>query len=346
MEILKPYALSSGDTIGIFTPSGPAYQVNEGLFVNGVKNLEQLGYRVKLGSLTQKRQSQGYRSGTPRQRAQELMELIQDDQVQAVISTIGGSNSNSLIPYLDFDLIRQKRKILCGYSDVTSLHLSILKYAGLTTLYGPSVMTWFGEYPNGIQESVESFLKAVSDTTVYPRQIHPFEKWSNHARNWTNGEWKTVPRQWNENTGWKVLREGECQGEIVIANLNTLMSSAGTSYFPNLKGKILIIEEMSAPFSRVERSLTQLKLIGVFDELKALVMGKAEFPDPEGAPFSLDDLLLECVGQHHYPILSHFDCAHTVPMHTLGQACQIELKAHQTGVHFTLLDSFVHTKVQ
>ncbi|WP_417353668.1 LD-carboxypeptidase, partial [Flavobacterium alkalisoli] len=124
MEILKPYKLNKGDTIGIFTPSSPAYRANEELFLNGVKNIEALGFKVKLGSLTAKRASQGYRSGTPKERAQEFMELIKDDEVKCLISTIGGMNSNSIIPYLDFDLIREKRKIICGYSDVSSLHLS------------------------------------------------------------------------------------------------------------------------------------------------------------------------------------------------------------------------------
>ena len=87
------------------------------------------------------------------------MELIKDDDVSALISCIGGKNSSSLIPYLDFDCIREKQKIICGYNDVTSLHLAILKYSRLRTLYGPALMTWFGEHPNGIKESVESFLK-------------------------------------------------------------------------------------------------------------------------------------------------------------------------------------------
>lgn len=342
MKLLKPFKLNIGDTIGIFTPSVPAYKDNEELFLNGIRNIEKLGFKVKLGFLTEQRASEGYRSGSAKDRAKEFMDLIKDDEVNALMSTIGGMNSNSLIPYLDFDLIREKRKIICGYSDITSLHLSILKFSGLKTLYGPAVMTWFGEYPDGIEESVESFLKASCDNSNIERELKPFSRWSNHMRDWANGDWKNLPRKWQVNKGWKVLNEGSVSAEIVIANLNTMMSSAGTEYFPDLEGKILLIEEMAAPWSKEERLLTQLKLMGVFDKISGLIMGKAEVPNNEGASFDLNQLLLEIVGKRDYPIISEFDCSHTVPMHTVGQRSKVTVIAKSDSeLTFKLLESFV-----
>ncbi|EQC43458.1 LD-carboxypeptidase [Bacteriovorax sp. Seq25_V] len=342
MDLIKPLKLVKGDTIGIFTPSSPAYCANEELFLNGIKNIEKLGFKVKLGFLTENRASQGYRSGSPQDRAKEFMDLIRDDEVKALISTIGGMNSNSMIPFLDFDLIREKRKVICGYSDVTSLHLSILKYSGLKTLYGPAIMTWFGEYPNGIEESIESFLTASMENDNKTREIKPFHRWSNHFRDWSNGDWKNIPREWNENKGWKVLNSGEVEGEIVVANLNTLMSSAGTDYFPDIEGKILLIEEMSAPWSKEERSLRQLQIMGVFDKITGLVMGKVEMPNNEGAPFDLNELLLEIIGKRPYPVISEFDCSHTIPMHTIGERCRVSIEASDGyNVVFKILDSFV-----
>jgi len=342
MELLKPHKLNRGDTIGIFTPSSPAYKANEELFTNGIKNIVKLGFNVKLGFLTEKRSSQGYRSGTPKDRAEEFMELIRDDNVKALISTIGGMNSNSMIPFLDFNLIREKRKIICGYSDVTSLHLSILKYSGLKTLYGPAIMTWFGEHPNGIEESINSFLDAATDNLNQVREIHPFPRWSNHFRDWSNGDWKNIPRKWNKNEGWKVLNEGVVEGEIVVANLNTLMSSAGTGYFPDVEGKVLLIEEMAASWSKEERGFRQLQLMGVFDKISGLIMGKPEIPNDEGAPFGLSELLMEVVGERSYPIVSDFDCSHTIPMHTIGMRSKIHLSADpKSGVTFKILEPFV-----
>lgn len=339
---MKPLKLNKGDTIGIFTPSSPAYTANPELFENGIKNINSLGYKVELGFLTKSRSSQGYRSGSPKDRAKEFMELIENPDVKALISTIGGMNSNSMIPFLDFDVIRKSRKIICGYSDVTSLHLSILKYSGLRTLYGPAIMTWFGEYPHGIEESIESFLNATTSNENTPRQLAPFARWSNHFRDWSNGDWKNVPRKWEENKGWKVLNAGEITANIIVANLNTLMSAAGTDYFPEIEGKILLIEEMAAPWSKEERSLRQLQLMGVFDKISGLVIGKPETPNNEGAPFGLDDLLIEIIGQRNYPIISEFDCSHTIPMHSIGEDTLVKLTASSGfDSSFTLLESFV-----
>lgn len=342
LQILSPKRLRNGGTLGVFTPSSPSYIDCEGLFVNGVRNLERSGFKVKLGSLTAKRASQGYRSASPQERAQEFMELILDPSVDGLISTIGGNNSSSLIPYLDFKAIREQQKVICGYSDVTSLHLAILKLAGLRTFYGPAVMCWFGDWPDGIPESEKWFLDAVMHHDHGERRIVAPERWSNHMRSWGNGEWKTKPREWKANTGWKILQEGVAEGEILAVNLNTLMTAAGTRYWPDCSGKILLIEDMLAPQSRTERLLRHLSLMGVFDEIKGLIVGKPEVYDAQGAPFGYDGLILEVVGKRDYPIVSEFDCGHTVPMITIPQRIPVGLRAVSgQAVEFTFLHGAV-----
>jgi muramoyltetrapeptide carboxypeptidase LdcA involved in peptidoglycan recycling len=330
MELLRAKALHPGDTIGVFTPASPSYQDCEGLFANGVRNLERLGFRVKLGSLTAARASQGYRSGSPEDRAREFMDLIRDPDVRGMISTIGGTNSSSLIPFLDFQAIRESRKVICGYSDITSLHLSILKYAGLRTFYGPGVMTWFGDWPDGVPESSESFLDAVSRHLQGSRHLAPPVRWSNHRRNWSTGEWKTVPREWQASEGWRTLVPGRAEAPIVAANLNTLLTAAGTPYFPDTRGKILLVESMAAAYGMEERHLRQLQLMGVLDGLAGLIVGKPEWPDSQEAPFTHNELILEVVGKGRgYPVVSEFDCGHTLPMLTIGQMTPVRLEARE-----------------
>lgn len=342
MEILKPKALKLGSTIGIFTPSSPSYNANPSLFENGLETLKGLGFKIKLGKLTAQRKSEGYRSADAQSRAEEFMELIEDPEVDGLISTIGGNNSSSLIPYLDFEKIRRTRKVICGFSDITSLHLAILKYAGLRTIYGPSVMCWFGDWPNGIHDSSEWFLDAVMRHQSGSRIIQAPIKWSNHARRWDNDDWKTVPREWKQNEGWKVLRPGAATAPILAANLNTLVSAAGTDYWPYLKGKILLIEDMYAPMSRTERHLTQLKLMGVFDQISGLIIGKPEVFEQEGAPMTYDELFLEIIGSRPFPIVSNFDCSHCVPMISIPQLSNVELIADEKlKVSFQLLDGAV-----
>ena len=77
-DLIKPHKLNQGDTIGVFTPSTPAYIFNEELFQNGINNLQRLGFNVKQGHLTKSRSTQGYRSASPQERAEEFMNLIMD----------------------------------------------------------------------------------------------------------------------------------------------------------------------------------------------------------------------------------------------------------------------------
>jgi muramoyltetrapeptide carboxypeptidase len=332
--MIIPNALKLGDTIGICTPSVPAYVQNPEMFEIACSNIQKHGFAVKLGHLTARRHSEGYRSGAPEERANEIMALFKDKNVAAIITTIGGSNSSSLIPYLDFEVIKKHPKIFCGYSDVSSLHLAINKFSNLATYYGPGLMPHWGDYPDGILESITSFLEA---TTNEARTLRPFPRWSNHFRSWNNLEWKKVSREWKSNEGWKILYPGECEGQVVISNLNTLISAAGTKYFPELKDKILFLEEMYAPLSRFERNLRQIQLMGGLDNLKGLIIGKPEVLDLEGAPFGLDHLIGEIVGKRDYPIITEFDCSHTVPMHTMRQGSKIRLCAKE-GVTLTSIE--------
>ncbi|MEK6706332.1 MAG: S66 peptidase family protein [Bdellovibrionota bacterium] len=336
MQLIKPPALTPGATIGIFTPSSPAHVKFREKYLHGIAVLKKMGFQVIEGSLTASQKSEGYRSGSPQERADEFMELIRNPQVTCMISTIGGMNSNSMIPFLDFDEIRRNPKIICGYSDVTSLHLSILAYAGLRTFYGPAVMPSFGEWPDILEETKESFLDAVQKHRSGTRRLTPPPRWSYHLRAYASGAWKTEPRKFEENPGWKALNPGESSAPIVVANLNTLMSSAGTTYFPKLEGKILLIEEMSAPLSLEERSLRHLERLGVFDVITGLIIGKPEVYNGEDAPFGYDDLIMEIVGRNRkYPIVSNFDCGHTNPTLTIAEMTQVSLAAktgYQTSV--------------
>jgi muramoyltetrapeptide carboxypeptidase len=343
MNLLKPRSLRPGDTLGIFTPSSPGYALNSELFENGLRNLERMGFGIKLGTLTARRATQGYRSGSAQERAREFMELVEDPAVRGLLPTLGGMNSSSMIPYLDFGKIRESRKVICGFSDVTSLHLAILKYSRLRTFYGPSVMCWFGEWPDGVPETSEGFLEAVMRHRSGIRELAIPSRWSHHRRSWTNGDWKSLPREWRDQEGWRVLVPEDTRGPLVAFNLNTLVASAGTPEWPDLEGRILLLEEMDCPMSRFERSLRQLERMGVFAQINGLILGKPEAPDPQGAPFTRDDLLEEVLGGlfGRFPIVVDVDCGHTLPMLTVPQEILSRLSAEPGRVKLEFLEAGV-----
>ncbi|BBH54390.1 S66 family peptidase [Fluviispira sanaruensis] len=341
IKIIKPKKIKLGDTVGIFTPSFPANVTFKEKYLHGISELKRIGFNVIEGDLTRKSINQGYRSGAPQERAQEFMDLIKNSNVDFLMSTIGGYNSSSMLEYLDFEEIRTQRKIIVGYSDVTALHMAILTQAQLSTFYGPAVVPTFGEWPHVLKESFASFFVMGSDSSMINYTLPIFEKWSNHFRDATTHEWKSVDREYFPNAGYKVLSPGVVDGSVVIANLNTLCSLAGTKYFPDLNNKILLIEEQDAPFAEEERSLTQLKIMGIFNIIKGLIIGKAELLNSQGAPFNYDELIMEVVGTKKYPIISHFDCGHTHPMHTMAQMISIKLDASTSDVKIKILESAV-----
>ena len=109
------------------------------------------------------------------------------------------------------------------------------------------------------------------------------------------------------------------------------------SHWPDLEGIILLIEDMAAPLSRTERLLRQLQFTGAFDKIRGLIIGKPESFDQEGAPFGYDDLFREVIGSRVYPIVSNFDCGHTLPMISIPQLSRVRLDATLRRPTFTFL---------
>lgn len=325
--LIKPSKLRRGDTVGIFTPSFPAHVVFREKYLHGLSELERLGFRVLEGRLTASLRTQGYRAGSGRERTHELMELFANPEVKAIISTIGGSNSASMLEHLDFDVIRKNPKVFCGYSDVTSLHMAIHKHAGMCTFYGPAVMPSFGEFPHLLPFTEMSFLRAVGvEETETPYELLAPTEWSGHIRDIPSGAWKRDERVYEPQPGWRSRGTGIIEAPLLIANLNTVLSLMGTPHFPDLSGKIVVVEDMEAAMSQQERRWTQLRHSGVLASAKALVIGKPEVLKTEGAPFSYRELIEDIVGDLPVPRVYDFDCGHTSPMLTLPQGCRARLE--------------------
>jgi muramoyltetrapeptide carboxypeptidase len=324
--LITPPSLREGDRVGVFTPSWPAHLLFPEKYQYGLAALRRLGFDVVEGEVTRAGISQGYRTASPRDRADEFMRLVRDPGIRALIATMGGLNSASLIPYLDFDEIRAHPKVICGYSDVTALHLAILAFSGVRTFYGPTVVNSFGEWPDVLEETRTSFLEAVSEPQTAPRSLKPPTRWSHHFRDALTDAWRTQEREYQPNPGWRALRRGHASGQAIVANLETLLTAAGTPYFPDLTGRILIVEDWNGSLGFEERAFRQLERMGAFDAIAGLVVGKPERFDQHGAPFTFDELVLEIVGsQRSFPIVTNFDCGHTHPMLTIAEMTRVTL---------------------
>lgn len=348
-ELIRPPALRPGDTIAVCTPSFPAHVRFRDKYLHGIAELRRVGFTVIEGEVTARAADEGHRAAGPEPRAAELNALFADPDVRGIITTIGGEVSSSLVPHLDFDLIRAHPKVFCGYSDITSLHLAIMRHAGLSTFYGPAVAPSFGEWPAVPEETLESFLDATVQHVEGPRTMRRPSRWSNHFRDAMTDAWRDVPRRWVAEEGWGVVRPGVAEGRAVVGSLSTMLANAGTPVWPDLGGCILFVEEMATSPGRLERALRHLAAIGAFDRIAGLVWGRIESWVGGDAPMTPIDLLLEAIRgalgrEADFPIVTDSDIAHTVPMLTLAQGTPVRLDATGERADLTVLAPMVEPR--
>ncbi|REB07309.1 LD-carboxypeptidase [Sporosarcina sp. BI001-red] len=319
--------LKRGDTIGIFSPSSPATVNAEPRYKRAKAFLESKGFIVKEGSLTGK--AEGYRSGTPKERAEELNELLRDPNVTMIMSTIGGTNSNSMLPYIDYDAYEQNPKLVVGYSDTTAILLSLYAKTGIPTYYGPALVPSFGEFDPLVNETYHYFEQYFMHEAVVPYEVPMPEYWSDEPVNWLE---KTTEKKLYPNK-WVTGHSGIAEGRLIGGNLNTMYGFLGSSYFPEIRqGDILLIEDCTKTASIVEKNLAMLKVHGVFEKVAGIILGKHELYDDLGTGKLPLDLLLEQLDGLPIPILAEFDTCHTHPMHPLAIGKKVKLDADSKEV--------------
>ena len=143
MQYNQRFTLNHGDTIGFFSPSSPITATVPTRYETAKQYLGSKGFKIKEGKLTGKQDF--YRSGTIQERVAEFNALLRDPEVRCIMSTIGGFNSNAMLPYIDYDAFRADPKIIIGYSDVTAVLFALYAQTGIPTFYGPAVVPSFGE---------------------------------------------------------------------------------------------------------------------------------------------------------------------------------------------------------
>ncbi|HCD52761.1 MAG TPA: LD-carboxypeptidase, partial [Balneolaceae bacterium] len=132
-SLIKPKALQEGATLGLVAPASPIH--DEADFEQMLLDLERLGYKYKLGHHV--KDKYGYLAGKDEDRASDLMSMFEDEEVDGIITVRGGWGCNRILPYLDFEKIKNNPKLFAGFSDITSLHQAILSKTGLVTFHGP-----------------------------------------------------------------------------------------------------------------------------------------------------------------------------------------------------------------
>ncbi|GAB6611132.1 MULTISPECIES: S66 peptidase family protein [Bacillus] len=326
--MLLPKTLKYGDTIGIYSPSSPATYTSPKRFERAKSYLQQKGFHILEGSLTGRYDY--YRSGSIQERAEELNALIRNPNVSCIMSTIGGMNSNSLLPYIDYDAFQNNPKIMIGYSDATALLLGIYAKTGIPTFYGPALVPSFGEFEPFVDYTYNYFAETLLHDQVLPYNIKQPLFWSDEFINW---EMKTEEKERRHNN-WISVTNGQATGRIIGGNLNTIEGIWGSPYMPSIQeGDILFIEDSSKNAATIERSFSFLKINGVFDKVSGILLGKHEQFDDCGTHRKPYEILLEVLQNQSIPLLADFDCCHTHPMITMPIGLQVNMDATNKTIH-------------
>lgn len=307
-------------TIGIINPSMVIEPFCPKRCKRAIDLLHDNGFEIVLGELTSNVQ-EIYRSGTIKQRVEEFHKMVQNQQVDVIMVSIGGQNTASLIDLIDYDLVEANPKIYIGYSDATSLLHAIKEKTNRRVLYGMSLSSSFGEPGYFGQKAVENLKLALS-------KEHYVYKKSKYVTN----EYIDWEQQQSEKTkyanSFETYNFQGFNGRLVGGNLATLASLCGTPYLMQRKNQdVLYLETEGTDIGMLEKYLIQLKQNAYFSDLAGIILGKTEFIKDYGLNRTLIDLINEILPNNNIPIYDGFDAAHTFPSDLLELGKNINITA-------------------
>ena len=259
-----PAKLQRGDEVRVVSPAVSLGFIPEDQQLTARERLEGLGLRCSFSRNADVMDR--FDSSPVEARVSDLHEAFGDPGVAGMLTTLGGYNSNGLLAYLDYDLIRANPKILCGFSDITALATAIYARTGLVTYSGPHFST-FG-MKRGIDYTIEYFERCLMREE--PFEVLPADHWSDDL--WYEDQ---ENRDFVPNPGYEVIHEGEAEGTPLGGNLGTLCLLFGTLYMPELEGSILLLEddEEIGPV-HFDRELQSLIHQPGFEGVRGMVFGK------------------------------------------------------------------------
>lgn len=293
--IRKPPRLRDGDLVGVVAPASSWENRSE--ILRGIAALEAWGLRVKLGPHIDDRH--GYMAGRDADRAADINAMIADPEVRAVICLQGGYGTPRLIPLLDEAAFRANPKALCGYSDITTLHLAQERWGNVISFYSNGV-TGVGA-PEVSEFSKASMKRALFSAEPYgpigPNPDDPYVR---------------------------TIVGGRATGRLTGGCAGLITSAIGTRLAPDFRGRIVVLEEIELEGYVFDGFLTHLRNAGLFDGAAGIVIGDIKTKWSGGiAELSAEDMVEEVLGPLGLPLIFGLPIGHnkhhaTVPLGALA----------------------------
>ena len=297
--VKTPPFLQPGDIIGIVCPAG---YMNIEKAQTCIDTLQQWGYGVRLGK-TLGSDSQNYFSGTDEERLADFQQMLDDDEIKAILCARGGYGVGRIIDSIDFKKFKKNPKWIIGYSDITILHAHIFSNYDIASLHSPMASA-FNDGGNE-NEFVLSLKNALEGQKI---------------------KYQCAPHEFN--------RRGEAIGELVGGNLSLLANLTSTSSDIKTKGKILFVEDVGEYLYNIDRMFYHLKRAGKLHRLAGLIVGGFTDTKDTERPFgeTAYEIIRDIVKEFKYPVCFGFPVSHEKENYALKVGVGYKLKVSKTKV--------------
>jgi len=302
---VKPPALPDKATIAVVAPASPP-QERSGI-EQATAYFESRGHEVVFGP--NHRKVHGYLAGRDEERAADLQWALSEPGIDMVHALEGGYGTARLYPLIDWDALGAPR-IVCGFSDLTALHLFIAAHAGWVSFYGPSFLRFTrtkGDYEL-TKETEEWFHRALKPEPLGMVFEDP------------------------EDPYVLTLGEGVAEAPLAGGCLTLLASSIGTPYEVQTDGCILIVEDLDTEYYLIDTALNHLRLAGKLDDIAGFAFGTSvnlgaqSKPQGPGSDLSIEEILDELIAPLGIPAISNVPFGHGKHLATmpLGARARID----------------------
>lgn len=297
--IKTPPYLQKGDTIGLVCPAGamPVEKVSECIRVFN----EDWGFRTKVGKTVGNKFN--YFSGTDEERLADFQQMLDDEEVKAVLCARGGYGMGRIIEDIDFKKFKKQPKWIIGFSDITVLHSHLYTNYRISSLHAPMAAAFNEDgYKN---EFVQSLKNALEGKKIkYQCAVHEFN------------------------------RKGEAVGELIGGNLALLAHLVGTGSDIKTGGRILFIEDVGEYLYNIDRMFWQLKRSGKLDRLAGLIVGGFTDVKDTERPFGQTayEIIRDIVKEYDYPVCFGFPVSHEKENYALKVGVGYKLKVTKSKV--------------
>ena len=316
-SIRRPPPLRPGDRIALVATSWGAVHHLADRSERAVGALRALGYEPVMmphasGGTDGTRD---WVSATAADRLSDVHDAFADPTINGLLSVIGGDHCAQLLEGLDMDVVRANPKVFCGYSDTTCLLHGIHQATGLVTFYGPALVPEFGE-PEGPDHEVVAHWQRVIGSSERLGLLPSVAWQSGESRVESDPEGRNMRRRKPEPR--VSLRAGEASGPLLAACLPSMMHLAGTPWWPDVRGRILVVECPEEPYdvAWADANMTQLRNMGVFDEVAGLVIGRTDNWSAADVGL-LHHVVLEPARGYSFPVLAGVEVSHSAPLLTI-----------------------------